>query len=178
VDSVVEAIVADVRSMFSQWGDDVLDAERVEMMRRFMAMVEANPSLRAAEREASERMIRLAAEILAVRAGISPEDPEPQMAAVTLAGLWRIARRSLERHCATRLDDASRDAVIADVRRAGRLIDTGLWCLGALSVDARHDQLRVAARSAEAACAHVVHAVRQARNAWRAVSEAAESRRP
>jgi hypothetical protein len=63
--------------------------------------------------------------ILAARAGMSPEDPEPQIAAGALLGLWRFRAESLRKH----LDAPParlRDLVAADVRRAARLIDSGL----------------------------------------------------
>jgi hypothetical protein len=63
----------------------------------------------------------------AVRAGTTADDPEPQAAARALLGLWRVQADSLRRH----LDRAATPALLheqvtADVRRAARLIDTGL----------------------------------------------------
>jgi hypothetical protein len=58
---------------------------------------------------------------------MAADDPEPQIAARALLGLWRIQGDSLRRH----LDGAPtrarlRELVTADVRRAARLIDAGL----------------------------------------------------
>ena len=74
-----------------------------------------------------EQSVSVATEILAARAGMTVDDPEPQIAARALLGLWRVQADSLRKH----LDSAPRSArlhelVTADVRRAARLIDTGL----------------------------------------------------
>jgi hypothetical protein len=58
---------------------------------------------------------------------MSPADPEPQIAARALLGLWRVQAESLRRH----LDDAAapvglRELVTADVARAARLVCSGL----------------------------------------------------
>ena len=68
-----------------------------------------------------------AAEVLAARTGTTADDPEPQIAARALLGLWRVQADSLRRH----LDVAPTptllcELVTADVRRAARLLDTGL----------------------------------------------------
>jgi hypothetical protein len=62
-----------------------------------------------------------------VRAGMTADDPEPQIAARALLGLWRVQADSVRRH----LDRAATPALLhervaADVQRAARLIDTGL----------------------------------------------------
>jgi hypothetical protein len=71
------------------------------------------------------RFVSVAAEILAARAGMSADDPEPQIAARALLGLWHVQAESLRRH----LDAGParlHELVASDVRRAARLIDTGL----------------------------------------------------
>jgi hypothetical protein len=59
---------------------------------------------------------------------VDPDDPEPQIAASAVLGLWRVQFGSMARHA---IGDHTvielRDAVIADVRRAAHLIETGLW---------------------------------------------------
>jgi hypothetical protein len=45
-----------------------------------------------------DQFVAVAAEILAGRAGMSADDPEPQIAAIAVLGLWRIQFRSLSRH--------------------------------------------------------------------------------
>ncbi|MBV9046661.1 MAG: hypothetical protein JOY58_00230 [Solirubrobacterales bacterium] len=60
------------------------------------------------------------------------------------------------------------DAVITDVERAARLIETGLWSFNLLAQGHRtRQQLIDAAKAAEEARTQVVKALREARRAWR-----------
>jgi len=89
--------------------------------------IRSTPSLRAYQRDTNERLITVAAEILARRMGLDPSDPEPQIAATALLGLWPIQFRELGKHLdGTRTTEQLRQAVTARVDRAARLIDTGL----------------------------------------------------
>jgi hypothetical protein len=79
-----------------------------------------------------DQFTAVAAGILAERAGMGADDPEPQIAATALLGLWRIQFRSLSRYLdGTRTPAQVHQAVTAEVRRAARLIDTGLNALAA-----------------------------------------------
>jgi AcrR family transcriptional regulator len=99
-------------------------------VQRFGTLIEATPSLRAHQSAMMDRFTTVAAEVLAERAGMSPADPEPQIAAAALLGLWRIQFASLSRHLdGTRTLAQVHQAVTADLRRAARLIDTGLTSL-------------------------------------------------
>ena len=61
-----------------------------------------------------------------------PHDPEPQIAATALLGLWRIQYLALSKYLDGTLTPAQvHQAVTADVRRAARLIETGLNSLAA-----------------------------------------------
>jgi AcrR family transcriptional regulator len=96
-------------------------------IRRFGDLIRATPALRAYQADMMDQSASVATEILAARAGMTADDPEPQIAARALLGLWRVQAESLRKH----LDDAPTPAqlhelVTADVRRAARLIDTGL----------------------------------------------------
>ena len=98
-----------------------------QAIRRFGDLIRATPSLRAYQAEMMEQSVAVATEILAARAGMTAGDPEPQIAARALLGLWRVQADSLRKH----LDSAPTSArlhelVTADVRRAAHLIDTGL----------------------------------------------------
>lgn len=74
-----------------------------------------------------DQFVTVAAEILAARAQMSPDDPEPQIAARALLGLWHVQAASLRRHLdGSRTPTQVHDAVAADVRRAARLIEAGL----------------------------------------------------
>ena len=94
-------------------------------VRRFGDLIRATPSLRAYQSDMMDQSVGVATEILAARAGMRPDDPEPQIAARSLLGLWHVQAESLRKH----LDAPParlHDLVTADVRRAARLIDTGL----------------------------------------------------
>jgi hypothetical protein len=72
----------------------------------------------------------VATEILAARAGMLADDPEPQIAARALLGLWHVQGESLRKH----LDGAPErvhEMVTADVRRAAWLIENGLGTFAA-----------------------------------------------
>ena len=103
-------------------------------IRRFGDLIRATPSLRAYQSDMMDQAVGVAAEILAVRAGMSAEDPEPQIAARALLGLWRVQAESLRKH----LDAPParlHDLVTADVRRAARLIDSGLRSFAAAGAE-------------------------------------------
>lgn len=94
---------------------------------RFGALLRSSPSLRAYQHEVTERLIAAAAEILAERAGMKPQDPEPQITAAALLGLWQIQFQGLREHLAgARTPAQLNNAVTAHVRRAARLLDAGL----------------------------------------------------
>jgi AcrR family transcriptional regulator len=168
VDAAVAVIVADLRRR-----DGAFDPT---LIRRFGDLVERTPALRAAQQDMTARMVQVAAQAMAARAGVNPEDPEPQVAANAIVGLWRVQFRSMHRHAEGSGSPAHlRDAVVADVRRAARLIDTGLWSFGvAVQGAGGNEQLRLAAESANEARKQVLTAIRQARLAWRQVKTEAQ----
>jgi AcrR family transcriptional regulator len=88
--------------------------------RRFGELLQAAPSLRAYRNDMMDRFVAVAAEALAARDGFDPADPEPQITAAALLGLWRVQYESLRRH-----PDRT-DLVRADVRRAARTLRNGL----------------------------------------------------
>jgi AcrR family transcriptional regulator len=97
------------------------------MVRRFGALIQATPSLRAYRSDMMDQFVAVAAEILAGRAGMSADDPEPQIAAAALLGLWRVQFQALSKYLdGTRAPAQVHQAVAADVHRAAHLIDTGL----------------------------------------------------
>jgi hypothetical protein len=62
--------------------------------------------------------------------------------------------------------------VTADIDRAARLLETGLWSFNLLSQGRRtRQQLLDAAKATEEARAQVMKALRQARSAWRQLWE-------
>jgi len=101
------------------------------LFHRFGAMIRTTPALRAHQYDVTEQLIAVTAEILAGRTGTLSDDPEPQIAATALVGLWRVQSESQRRN----LDGAHVPAVIHqvvtdDVERAAQLIETGLHSFG------------------------------------------------
>jgi AcrR family transcriptional regulator len=177
IDAAVGVIAEELRSIFEQVNHDGGGPPDVSMIRRFIDLAESTPSLRAAQRDMIDQFVEVAAAAMAARAGMDPDEPEAQIAADALVGLWRIAFRGVKRYAdGTHPPDIVRDLVIADVRRAARLIDTGLWSFGmAVQGNDGREQLKAAAEAANEARKQVIAAIKQARAAWRTVK--AEARR-
>ncbi len=109
--------------------DDPVQASAAVL--RFGDLIRTTPSLRAHQRDMQDQLAAVAAGILAERAGLSPADPEPQIAAAALLGLWDIQFQSLRQHLdGSRSPVQVHEAVTADVERAARLLDTGLSSFG------------------------------------------------
>jgi AcrR family transcriptional regulator len=94
---------------------------------RFGELIGTTPALRAYQSDMMDRFVAVAAEVLAARTGARVDEPEPQIAAAALLGLWRVQFQSLRRH----LDPGRPPAdlhrwVRADVRRAAALLEAGL----------------------------------------------------
>jgi AcrR family transcriptional regulator len=106
--------------------DDPAGAARA--IRRFGDLIRATPSLRAYQSDMMDQFVAVAAQILAARAGMRPDDPEPQIAARALLGLWHVQAESLRKHLGHQQLD---ELVTADVRRAARLIESGLGSFAA-----------------------------------------------
>ena len=129
--SPVEAalrILDDELSAMTSWlasQDDLVQASAT--IQRFGALIQATPSLRAHQSDMMDQFVAVAAGILAERAAMSADDPEPQITGTALLGLWRIQFLSLSKYLdGTRAPAQVHQAVTADVHRAARLIDTGL----------------------------------------------------
>ncbi len=102
-------------------------------LQRFGALIQATPSLRAYQSDMMDQFTGVAATSLAGRAGMSPDDPEPQIAATALLGLWRIQFQGLSKYLdGIRTPAQVHQAVNADVHRAAQLIETGLSSFTAL----------------------------------------------
>jgi AcrR family transcriptional regulator len=104
------------------------DADRaLAQYRKFGDLIRNTSSLRAYQSDIADRFVDIAAEALATRTGLRPDDPEPQIAAATLLGLWRVQFRALRTHVRPGhpLPDAI-EAVSREVRRAARLAEAGL----------------------------------------------------
>jgi AcrR family transcriptional regulator len=97
---------------------------------RFGDLIRATPSLRAYQSDMMDQFVAVAAGIIADRVGLNTDDPEPQIAARALLGLWHVQAQSLRKHLATTALDRIHQEVTADVRRAANLIGIGLDSLG------------------------------------------------
>lgn len=95
-------------------------------LRRFRDLVESTPSLVAHERAALDRLTATTAAALADRTGARPHDPEPQITAAALTGLWSVLYRSLKQHLSAGDVPDVRQAVRHDVRRAAATLRCGL----------------------------------------------------
>jgi AcrR family transcriptional regulator len=162
--SPVQAVVAWMQSDDQRYG--VVPPEAVWMLRAFDDLITSTPELVAAQRAMTSRIIAAVAEALAEELELDPRDPEPQIVAHALMGLWELRESSMSRH----IDDgltgpALQAAVHADLARAARVLETGLW---ALHLVAQGRQVADAARAMNDARRQIAGAVREARDAWRA----------
>ena len=103
-------------------------------IRRFGELIASTPALRSHQSDSATELTAVAADVLAARYGLRPGDPEPQIAAIALLGLWQVHFRALQKYLdgAATPDQVER-AVTDDVERAGRLIATGLSALDCAS---------------------------------------------
>jgi AcrR family transcriptional regulator len=98
IQAAVELIAAELSRMFDSWGEDEHRPQDLTMIRRFAEMLESTPPLRAAQRDMMDRLVDVAAQSMAARAGVDPDDPEPQIAADALLGLWRVQYRAMRKY--------------------------------------------------------------------------------
>jgi AcrR family transcriptional regulator len=102
-------------------------AAAIASYQRFGDMIRATPSLHAYRSATLDRFVTVAAEALAQRAEADPDDPDIQITAAALVGLWRVQFGSLRRHLSSAsIPDAVHHAVTADVDRAARILAYGL----------------------------------------------------
>jgi AcrR family transcriptional regulator len=124
----VQGILAGELTALASWLDAQPDtASAITSVRRFGELVAATPALRAYHYETMSTLTAMTADLLAGRAGLTADAPEPQIAATALLGLWGVHFTALRKY----LDDASTPtavcrAVTADIAAAARLIRTGL----------------------------------------------------
>ena len=102
-------------------------AQGAAAFQRFRDLVDATPSLRAYQYDMNGQLIAIAAQVIADQAGMTPDDPEPQIAASALVAPWRVQRLAMRRHLdGKRTPTKAHQAISADVQRAAQLINTGL----------------------------------------------------
>ena len=137
VEAVLEILSGEMAAITS-WLTEQDDLDQAKnMLLRFGMLIRSTPSLRAYQRDMADQQVAAAAEVLARRNEMSPDDPEPQIAATALLALWPIQFQALRRHLnRVQTPEQLHDMVSADVRRAAQLIDTGLASLA----PARHSK--------------------------------------
>jgi AcrR family transcriptional regulator len=134
VEAVLRILDGELVAMTSWLAAQDDPAQARAAIRRFGALIRDTPSLRAYQSDMMDQLTAMAAGILAGRAGMHADDPEPQIAAAALLGLWRIQYRALARYLdGTRTPAQVRQAVTGDVQRAARLIGRGLDSFPALT---------------------------------------------
>jgi AcrR family transcriptional regulator len=133
-------ILADELDAMTHWLAAQPDpVEASAKARRFNVLIRTTSSLRAYQRDMMD-LVAAAATVLADRAGMNADDPEPQIVATALLGLWQIQFGSLAKYVdGVRTPAQIRRAVTADVRSAARLIGTGMSAFAAVAreVDAQ-----------------------------------------
>jgi AcrR family transcriptional regulator len=156
-ESLTAAVVRAMKEDMERF--DVVPDDIVMFLPRFVDLIDSTPALRAAWLEMYDRIVTVATEALAARAEVDPRDPEPMIAARALSGLGGVALAARVRYIEQGLRGIElRDAVLTDLERAARLLDTGLWSFNLLTHGRRTRQ-------------QVVRALRQARTAWRQIRE-------
>jgi len=138
VEAALRILAVELKGTTSSLAAQEDPARAIAAYRRFGDLIRSTPSLRAYQSELMDRFIAVAAEVLAERAGLRASDPEPQIAAAALLGLWRVQFQSLRRNLdGTRTPAQVEQAVTADVHRAARVIDAGLASLADATSGAR-----------------------------------------
>jgi AcrR family transcriptional regulator len=127
VRAALEILDGELSAMTSWLARQLDPAQASAAIRRFGTLIQHTPALRAHQSDMMDQFTAVAAGILAGRAGLNPDDPEPQIAAAALLGLWRIQYQALPKYLdGTRTPAQVHQAVTADVRRAAQLVGTGL----------------------------------------------------
>jgi AcrR family transcriptional regulator len=134
VRAVLQILDGELGAMTSWLAAQDDPAQASAAIRRFGTLIWETPSLRAYQSDMMDQSTAVVAGILAGRAGMRPDDPEPQIAATALLGLWRIQYRALPKYLdGTRAPAEVRQAVTVDVHRAAGLISSGLDSFPALT---------------------------------------------
>jgi AcrR family transcriptional regulator/flagellar biosynthesis regulator FlaF len=171
IDSVVAVLEADVNRSYDRWRDEPVPGQALTVVRDFARLIENTPALLLALHGMTARLTAVAAEALAERVGVDPDDPEPQQAAVIILGLWQTQLRAMVRHADGDQDiEDVRRAVIDDIRRAASVAEGGLASFNlVVSRSNSKEQLLEAAKAADDARRQMFAAVKQARSAWKQV---------
>jgi AcrR family transcriptional regulator len=127
VEAALRILDGELTGMTSWLASQEDPGKAAQAIRRFGDLIRGTPSLRAYQSEMMDQFVSVATQVLAPRAAMNAADPEPQIAARALLGLWHVQAESLRRHLdGTHAPAQLHELVTADVRRAARLIDSGL----------------------------------------------------
>jgi AcrR family transcriptional regulator len=124
----VQQVLEDELTSITGWLKEQDDAaEARNSLVRFGDLIDQTPSLLAYQSLMLEKYVSSAAEVLARRASVEKEDPEPQIAARGIMCLWLIQAQSLRRHLRKRTRSALIDSLVkAEVQRAASLLRDGI----------------------------------------------------
>ena len=124
----VRRILAGELAALTSWLEAQADtAAAIGSVRRFGELIATTPALRAHHNDTINELTTTTAGLLAGRAGRGAADPEPQIAAIALMGLWAVHFAALRKYLDGRRTPAAvYRAVTADVDAAARLIRDGL----------------------------------------------------
>jgi AcrR family transcriptional regulator len=155
----------------------MIPADQLPRIEEFSAMVRGTPALRSAWSEHRHKLVEALTQVLADELQVDCLTPEPLTAARALVGLVELLYDSRLRHANAGASPREvQTAVDADIDRAARLLDTGMWSLQ-LMVEGRRskDQIREAAVVAEHARQQVLTALRGAKRSWREARDEART---
>ncbi len=97
------------------------------MIHRFNELVDSVPSLRSYHRDMMDRLVDATADAVADSLGAAVDDPEVQIAATSLIGLFRVQLRAIRRLAdGTTQPQELQQRVRSEVRRAATVINRGL----------------------------------------------------
>jgi hypothetical protein len=130
VEAALQILDDELRGLTSWLAAQDDAAEACADFLRFGTLMQSTPALRAYQHQKTDELIAASAEVLAKRIGMAHDDPEPQIAATALIGLWSVQFKSLRKNLdGGRVAELIQRAVADDVERAAHLIDTGLHSL-------------------------------------------------
>lgn len=122
VEAVLRVLDADLQQVVDYLTTDPVAARH--MILRFNELVESVPSLRSYHRDMMDRLIDAAAAAVAAGLNAAADEPEVQITATSLIGLFRIQLRAIRRLADSNTPpDQLQQSVRSDVRRAASVID-------------------------------------------------------
>jgi AcrR family transcriptional regulator len=127
VDVVRDILAGELAALTGWLGAQRDQAAAAESVRLFGRLIATTPALRAHQNETMSELVLTTTSLLASRAGLSADDPEPQVAASALIGLWSVHFTALRKYLDGARSPADvHEAVTADVEAAAQLIRAGL----------------------------------------------------